>query len=76
MTPTLANGKICYLEIPAIDIRRSIEFYKKVFGWRIRQRSDGSIAFERSNGPSKWHLGLWSAAGWWPTGFARLYHGR
>jgi hypothetical protein len=50
MTPTLANGKICYIEIPAIDVRRSAEFYEKVFGWRIRQRSNGSIAFDDTTG--------------------------
>ena len=50
MTPTLANGKICYVEIPAIDVRRSAEFYEKVFGWRIRQRGDGSIAFDDTTG--------------------------
>jgi uncharacterized protein len=33
MPPTLANGKICYLEIPAADITRSSDFYNKVFGW-------------------------------------------
>ncbi len=43
--PTLANGKVCYIEIPAIDINRSASFYKEVFGWQIRQRSDGNIAF-------------------------------
>jgi predicted enzyme related to lactoylglutathione lyase len=46
MTPTLANGKICYVEIPASDVHRSAEFYEKVFGWRIKQRGDGSIAFD------------------------------
>jgi len=35
MPPTLANGKICYIEIPAIDIARSADFYKSVFGWNI-----------------------------------------
>jgi len=46
MPPTLANGKICYLVIPALDVRRSSEFYSKVFGWRLRQRDDGSTAFD------------------------------
>lgn len=46
MSPTLGNGKICYIEIPASDIQRSSHFYEKVFGWRIRQRGDGSIAFD------------------------------
>ena len=48
--PTLANGKICYLEIPALDIKRSADFYKEVFGWQIRQRDDGSIAFDDTVG--------------------------
>jgi uncharacterized protein len=44
--PTLANGKICYMEIPAIDVILSASFYKKIFGWQIRERSDGRIAFD------------------------------
>ena len=50
MPPTLANGKICYLEIPATDIARSSEFYNCVFGWTIRKRGDGSIAFDDAVG--------------------------
>jgi predicted enzyme related to lactoylglutathione lyase len=46
MPPTFANGKICYLEIPATDIARSSAFYKQVFGWNIRTRGDGSLAFD------------------------------
>jgi predicted enzyme related to lactoylglutathione lyase len=33
MAPTLANGKLCYVEIPAIDVSRSALFYREVFGW-------------------------------------------
>src|SRR5258705_6975380 len=44
--PTTGNGKICYLEIPAVDIKKPMSFYKAVFGWHIRQRSDGHIAFD------------------------------
>ena len=50
MPPTLANGKICYLEIPALDVRVSAAFYEKVFGWRIRQRGDGALAFDDATG--------------------------
>jgi len=50
MPPTLANGKVCYLEIPAVEIRRSADFYAKVFGWRIRQRGDGRLAFDDTTG--------------------------
>jgi uncharacterized protein len=50
MPPTLANGKICYLEIPSSDIARSADFYKKAFGWTIRKRGDGRIAFDDTTG--------------------------
>ena len=61
--PTLANGKICYIEIPADDINRSSAFYRDVFGWQIRERSDGEIAFDDTGGevsasswpPAYWH---------------------
>ena len=32
--------------MPAIDINASAGFYKEVFGWNIRRRGDGSIAFD------------------------------
>jgi uncharacterized protein len=48
--PTLANGKICYLEIPATSIARSADFYRRVFGWNIRQRGDGSTSFDDTTG--------------------------
>ncbi len=59
MPPSLTNGKICYIEFPATDVRRSAEFYEKVFGWRIRQRGDGSIAFDDTTG---------EVSGTWVTG--------
>lgn len=46
MPPKLGNGKICYLEIPAVDIGRSVDFYRQVFGWTVRQRGDGTTAFD------------------------------
>lgn len=45
-TPTYGNGKICYIEIPALDIDRSSEFYTGTFGWSVRRRGDGSLAFD------------------------------
>ncbi len=50
MPPTLANGKICYVEMPATDIAGSADFYKRVFGWTIRKRGDGSTAFDDTTG--------------------------
>lgn len=44
--PSFGNGKICYLELPSRDIDESSSFYHAVFGWEIRQRSDGSTAFD------------------------------
>jgi predicted enzyme related to lactoylglutathione lyase len=44
--PTIGNGKICYVEIPASDIDRSASFYRSVFGWKIRTRGDGATAFD------------------------------
>ena len=61
MPPTLANGKICYVEIPAIEISRSAEFYKAVFGWNVRRRGDGRPAFDDSVG---------EVSGAWVTGRA------
>lgn len=59
MPPTLANGKICYIEIPAVDIARSADFYNKSFGWQIRQRGDGATAFDDAVGEvsGAWVLG-------------------
>ena len=44
------NGKICYIEMPAVDVARSAEFYSRVFGWTIRQRGDGATAFDDTTG--------------------------
>lgn len=50
MPATPTNGKICYIEIPAVDIARSSEFYAAVFGWALRQRGDGNTAFDDTTG--------------------------
>jgi hypothetical protein len=47
---TVKNGKICYIELPASDIARSADFYKRIFGWQIRQRGDGRLAFDDTTG--------------------------
>jgi uncharacterized protein len=59
MPPTIGNGKICYLEIPATDVVRSADFYASVFGWKIRQRGDGATAFDDGVGEvsGAWVLG-------------------
>jgi predicted enzyme related to lactoylglutathione lyase len=59
MSYASVNGKICYIEFPAIDISRSADFYAKVFGWHIRTRGDGSTAFDDTTGQvsGTWVLG-------------------
>src|SRR3954471_15977003 len=48
--PELRSGKICYVELPAADVAASADFYRTVFGWSIRRRGDGSLAFEDTVG--------------------------
>jgi uncharacterized protein len=57
--PTYGNGKICYIEIPALDIQSSSAFYQAVFGWGTRTRGDGRIAFDD---------GVGQVSGTWVTG--------
>src|SRR5882762_1802404 len=57
--PTYANGKLCYVEMPAIDIQQSASFYQTVFGWEIRKRGDGATAFNDTAG---------EVSGSWVTG--------
>ena len=57
--PTYGNGKICYIEMAATDVDRSAAFYKAVFGWNIRKRGDGAMAFDD---------GVGEVSGSWITG--------
>ena len=42
----LPRPRFCYLQIPAADVHQSATFYERVFGWNIRNRSDGDISFD------------------------------
>ena len=42
----MPHGKVCYIEIPAVDVGISSKFYSDVFGWNIRARGDGAVAFD------------------------------
>jgi predicted enzyme related to lactoylglutathione lyase len=48
--PASVNGKICYLEIPSIDVAKSADFYSKTFGWNLRRRGDGATTFDDATG--------------------------
>jgi predicted enzyme related to lactoylglutathione lyase len=55
--PSPTHGKICYLEMPSINPQQSADFFSRVFGWKIREDSDGTIAFDDPTGNVS---GLWS----------------
>lgn len=48
----MPHGKICYLEIPAKTAQASAEFYGRIFGWKVRKRGDGELAFDDPGGVS------------------------
>jgi predicted enzyme related to lactoylglutathione lyase len=61
-TPRLAllpRPRFCYLEIPAMDVHQSADFYEKVFGWNIRHRDTERPSFDDATG---------NISGAWVTG--------
>jgi len=48
--PSPTNGKICYIELPAIDVAKSVAFYQQLFGWNIRDHEGGRISFDDPTG--------------------------
>jgi predicted enzyme related to lactoylglutathione lyase len=54
----MPHGKICYLEIPANTVEASADFYSSIFGWKVRRRGDGELAFDDPGGVS----GTWVKA--------------
>jgi uncharacterized protein len=48
----MPHGKICYLEIPAKTAEASADFYSTIFGWKVRRRGDGELAFDDTGGVS------------------------
>ena len=48
----MPHGKICYLEIPANRAEDAADFYASIFGWQVRQRGDGNLAFDDSGSVS------------------------
>lgn len=55
----LPRPRLCYLEIPALDLRQSLTFYEKVFGWNIRHRDSAHPSFDDAAG---------DVSGAWVTG--------
>jgi len=55
----LPQPRICYLEIPAVDVHQSAVFYENVFGWNIRHRDTARPSFDDASG---------NVSGAWVTG--------
>jgi predicted enzyme related to lactoylglutathione lyase len=51
----VSGSRVCYLEIPARSVEESSRFYERVFGWSLRERGDGAVAFDDAGGVS----GVW-----------------
>src|SRR4051794_33705775 len=50
MAPTLGHGKVCYVDLPAIDVEQSARFYTELFAWTLRRRHDGATTFDDGGG--------------------------
>jgi predicted enzyme related to lactoylglutathione lyase len=46
----LPRPRLCFLEIPAVDVHQSVAFYEKVFGWNIRHRDTARPSFDDATG--------------------------
>jgi len=55
----LPRPRLCYLEIPATEVRQSAAFYETVFGWKIRHRDSARPSFDDATG---------DVSGAWVTG--------
>jgi len=66
----MPHGKVCYLEIPANRVEDSATFYSSIFGWEVRQRGDGNLAFDDAGSVS----GTWvRESDRTPGGRTRIY---
>ena len=53
----LPRPRLCYLEIPAVDVHQSAAFYEKVFGCNIRHRDSARPSFDLGNVSGAWVTG-------------------
>ncbi len=45
-------NKVVHFEIPVDDLARAKKFYSSIFGWKVRRRGDGELAFDGTAGVS------------------------
>jgi len=53
----LPRPRLCYLEIPAVDVHQSAAFYEKVFGCNIRNRDSARPSFDLGGVSGAWVTG-------------------
>jgi uncharacterized glyoxalase superfamily protein PhnB len=46
----LPRPRLCYLQIPAVDVHQSAAFYERIFGWNIRRRDSDHPSFDDATG--------------------------
>jgi uncharacterized protein len=50
------HGRLSYVQIPALDVRASAQFYERVFAWRSRGGGSSHLSFTDSTGDM---IGAW-----------------
>jgi uncharacterized protein len=55
--PLARHGGLSYLEIPALEPRKSADFYEQVFRWRIDRRARENFRF---SDPKGFLIGRWT----------------
>ena len=78
------HGKICYLEIPANAAADAASFYSSIFGWKVRERGDGNLAFDdtgsvsgpRSRRATGRPMSARASTSWWTASLTRCNRSR
>jgi predicted enzyme related to lactoylglutathione lyase len=50
------NGRVAYVQIPALDVHVSARFYAETFGWQVRGGGDAHLSFTDATGDM---IGAW-----------------
>jgi len=50
------NGRLSYIQIPAVNVRESAEFYARAFDWIVRSGNDHHLSFTDATGDM---IGAW-----------------
>ena len=56
MSDLFGNGRISYVQIPAVNVHASGAFYSTVFGWNVRGGGGNHLSFDDATGDM---IGAW-----------------